>query len=176
MEIGILSPCCQPPAICPCHAENDSNRHLTTLFIYVMSQYYFSILALVSKWSRSFNTSTKTLWACAFLFSHMIYTFLAHHILRDLIWPDLLRRKNPTFLTIQFYTAPSHFLSLRSKHSPQLAGIFILHSIRNTKLQKYIWRAANIIYFYRAFILKFLDIRREETRLWTYRNNYTSFF
>ena len=122
MEIGIPSPCCHPPAICPSHAENDSNRQLTTLFIYDRTQNYFSTLALVSNLYRSFNTSTKPLWACAFLFSHMIYTFPAHHILRDLIWPDFLRRKNPTFLAIQFYTAPSHFLSLRSKHSPQQAG------------------------------------------------------
>ena len=112
---------------------------------------------------------------CISLLSHDLYASRASRS----VWFDLTR------LLAEENSDVPHQALLYSSISRFVCKVQTLSSARwylyhplNTKhqVQKYIGRAAKITYFYRVYIIIFLDIWGEETGLWAHRSNYISFF
>ena len=146
MEIGVPSPYCQPPAICPCHAPNDSNRHHAPYLFMISSNIIFPSLP----WSaRGFAPSLhRPKPSGPVYFSSLTWFTLFPCITFCVIWFDLLAcggkiRRSSSDIFIQH-----HLTSCLLGPNTLLSTLVSLPPL-NTKYQvrKSIWRAAKIIYF-----------------------------
>ena len=175
MEIVVPSPYCQPPAICPCHATNDSNRHDTPYLFMISPNIIFPSLP----WSApGFVPSLhRPKPSGPVYFSSLTWFTRSPYVTFCLIWFDSFACGEKFRLSSSGTFVQLHLTSCLLGPNTLLSTLVSLPPL-NMKyhVRKYIWRAAKITYFYRAYIITFLDIWQEETGLWTHSSNYTSFF
>ena len=170
MKIGVPSPYYQPPAICPCHTPNDSNRHHMISPNIIFPSLPWSARGFVPSLLRPKPSGTVYFSSLKWFTRFPCITFCVIWFGPFVCGGKIRRSSSGTWIQLQLtscllgpYTLLSTLVSV-----PPL----------NTKYQvrKYIRRAAKIIYFYRAYIITFLDVWQEETGLWIHSSNYTSFF